>query len=392
MQVLERLAAVLELRVVAVHVGGHGPGPVQSDQRSHVVEARRGQGAQRLAHGRTLELEDAHRVGPAQHLERGLVRQVDGVDVGSLPCRLLDPVERPFDHREVAEPEEVHLQQAQLLDAVHFVLRDDGGVLGGATGVGLALDGQIVGQRVPGDDHRGGMDPVLAAQALEAQRDVDDLLGLGVGLVHGAELARTGEAVLVALRLGEARLERRVPAHDERGHGLGDLVPHDVGLAEDPRRVAHGGPRFDRRERDDLRHPVAAVLLGGVAHDVGPVPLVEVHVDVGHLLAARVEETLEEEVVADRVEVDDPQAVRHAAPGRRSPPWSHPDAVLAGKADEVPHDEKVSGEAHVADDRELEVQAFGDLNRQRVPVPLARALHRRGRAGRRAPGPRRWHR
>ena len=37
-------------------------------------------------------------------------------------------------------PEEVHLEQAELLDPVHLVLGDDRGVLGVAAALGLALD------------------------------------------------------------------------------------------------------------------------------------------------------------------------------------------------------------------------------------------------------------
>ena len=107
-----------------------GPGPVQRDQGGHVVEARRGEGPQGLAHRTALELEDADRLGPPQHLERGLVVEGDVVDVGPLPRRRRDEVERPLNHREVAQPEEVHLEQPELFDPVHFVLGDDRRVLG----------------------------------------------------------------------------------------------------------------------------------------------------------------------------------------------------------------------------------------------------------------------
>ena len=43
---------------------------------------------------------------------------------------------------------------------------------------------------------------------------------------------------------------------------------------------------------------------------------------------------------------------------------------MAGEADEVPHDEEVGGEAHVADDPELEVEALHHLGRHRVAVTL----------------------
>ncbi len=184
-------------------------------------------------------------------------------------------------------------------------------------------------------------------------------------------------------------MQRGVTAHDQRRHGLGDPVPHAVGLAEHPRRVTHGGPRLDGGERDDLGHLVAAVPLGGVAHHVGPVALVEVHVDVGHLLAARVQEALEQQVVADGVEIDDPQAVGHAASGRRTSARTDPDARLTGEADQVPHHEEVGGEPHVADDTELVVEPLDHLGRQRGCRSAGAHPPWSGRAGRPAPGPRR---
>ena len=291
---------------------------------------------------------------------------------GRSPVSLLDQIEAALDHREVAQPEEVHLQQTEVLDAVHLVLGDDRRVLGVPARVRLALDGQVVRQRVAGDDHGGRMDPVLAAQALEAERDVDDLLGVGVGLVHGPQLGGGRVAVLVPLGPGEAGPQRRVPPHDQGRHGLGDAVAHHVRLAQHPGGVAHGRPRLDGRERDDLGHPVVPVPLRRVAHDVGPVALVEVHVDVGHLLAAGVQEALEEQVVPDGVEVHDAQAVGDAAPGGGPTAGADPDARLAGEADQVPHDQEVGRESHVPDDAQLVVEPLHHLGRQRRAVALPR--------------------
>ena len=169
-------------------------------------------------------------------------------------------------------------------------------------------------------------------------------------------------------------MERRVPAHDERRHQLGDLVADGVGVAEHPGGVAHRRPGLDGREGHDLGDVVGAVALGGVADHLAPVALVEVHVDVGHLLATGVEEALEQQVVADGVEVHDAQAVGHAAARGRASPRSHPDARLAGVADEVPHHQEVGGEAHVADDAELELEALHHLRPQGVAIALAGAL------------------
>ena len=73
----------------------------------------------------------------------------------------MDEIEGAFDDGEVAQPEKVHLEQPELLDTVHLVLGDDGGILGIGT-VGLALDGEVLGEGLVGDDHGGGVDTVLA--------------------------------------------------------------------------------------------------------------------------------------------------------------------------------------------------------------------------------------
>jgi hypothetical protein len=91
---------------------------------------------------------------------------------GALAGRALDDVERVLDHVEVAQPEEVHLQQADLLDRLHRELGDGAvdalAVLVGA-GVG-ELQRHDVGQRPVGDHDRGGVDRGVADDPLEPGR------------------------------------------------------------------------------------------------------------------------------------------------------------------------------------------------------------------------------
>ena len=74
-------------------------------------------------------------------------------------------------------------------------------------------------------------------------------------------------------------------------------------------------------------------------------------------LPAGVQEALEDQPVANRVEVDDAQAVRDAAPGRGPAARSDTNALLAGVSDEVPHHEEVVRESHVGDDAELVLES-----------------------------------
>ena len=250
---------------------------------------------------------------------------------GRRPVRGLDEVEGPLDDGEVAQAQEVHLEQAQVGHAVHLVLGDDGGVVGVAARLRLALDGQVLGERLPGDHHRGRVDAVLAAQAGQALGHLDHLAGVAVGLAQGPQLGRHLVALLVPGRELEAGVEGGVAAHDQGGHGLGDAVADGVGQAQHPGRVAHRGPGLDGGEGDDLGHVVGPVALGRVADHLRPVALVEVHVDVGHLPATLVEEALEDEAVLDGVEVDDAQAVGHAAAGGAAPARADPDACAGGR-------------------------------------------------------------
>ena len=171
-----------------------------------------------------------------------------------------------------------------------------------------------------------------------------------------------------------ARLDRLLerlarPLGDE----LRDPVDDAVRDLEHATRVAHRRARRHRRERDDLRDAVAPVLLGDVVDDALAALDGEVEVHVGHVLARRVEEPLEEEAVAQRVDVGDPEAVRGERAGGAAAARPDRDAVAPGEDDEVPDDEEVVREPHLADRLELEPQALVELRRRRA-VPLDEPL------------------
>ena len=99
----------------------------------------------------------------------------------------------------------------------------------------------------------------------------------------------------------------------------------------------------------------------------------EVDVDVRHRLSPRVQEALEEEVVADRVDVRDLERVGDERSRRRAAPGPDADPLALGEGDEVPDDQEVVGEAHLLDRPKLEAQALLELGRDAV-VALPEAL------------------
>src|SRR5437867_2433017 len=84
-------------------------------------------------------------------------------------------------------------------------------------------------------------------------------------------------------------------------HHLGDPVDLAVAEAEDTPDIPDGRAGEHRPEGDDLGHAVRAVLPRDVGDDLVPSGVLEVDVDVGHRHAARVEEALKGQLVADRI-------------------------------------------------------------------------------------------
>ena len=212
----------------------------------------------------------------------------------------------------------------------------------------LLLQRHDVDQRLGADHDTGGVDRVGARQAFERLRELDDLLRDRVGVDRLAQLAARLEAVVERLA-GTFRDQLR------------DLVDDAVGNLEHAARVAHGGARGHRREGDDLRDAVGAVLLAHVVDDALAAFHGEVDVDVGHRLAARVEEALEHQVVADRVDVGDRERVGDERAGGRAAARADRDAVLLREADEVPDDQEVVGEAHLLDRLQLVLEPLLEL-------------------------------
>ena len=177
-------------------------------------------------------------------------------------------------------------------------------------------------------------------QPLEPSRDLEKLVSRPVRLVHLLELRDLGD------RLVDRRVERE---RDE----LRDPVDVGVRQVEPAPDVADHGARRHRSERDDLRDVLAAVLLRDVADHLVAAPEAEVDVDVGHRDPLGVQVPLEDQLVLDRIDVRDAQAVGDEAARGRAAPRPNRDPVLSRVLDEVPDDQEVSGEPHAVDHPDL---------------------------------------
>ncbi len=194
--------------VLAVDVVGdqdHRAGAVEGVGGDQVLDAVRLHLHQQVLHAAGFELEDALGLAVGEELEDLRVGEVELLEVEVHAVLLLDQLAGPLQDAERPQAQEVHLQQADLLDDRAFELGDD---VVGARGL---VERHEVRQRLVGDDHAGRVHRGVAGQALELAADVDHLAGQLV-LVVG----------LLELRLG---LQGLVERHVERvGHQLGEPV------------------------------------------------------------------------------------------------------------------------------------------------------------------------
>ncbi len=275
------------------------------------------------------------------------------VDAVALP----DQIASPCHDGQGGQPQEVNLEHPQFVHHAHLELghRLYGGCFCCA---GWAVQRHIVHQRSVSDHHPGGMGAGIAHHAFHIGGGVDQVF----------------EVVFRFVQLLELRdVFQRAPDGHQLAGDVGDQLGHPVHLAQGdvlyPSHVADGGACSQRAEGDDLRHPVGAVLLGGILEHLRAAVIAEVKVDIRHVDAPRVEEALEDQAILERLDQGDIQAECHH---RAVAGAAHvvPDALVAGVAAQIPHDEEVGVEAHLVDHLQLVVQALAD-NRLFRPFAVA---------------------
>ena len=166
----------------------------------------------------------------------------------------------------------------------------------------------------------------------------------------------------------------------ERVYAVGNQLSQPIRLPEwqllHTRHVLNGQFGSHRAIGDDVGHVILPVFLRHPFEHLATTVVVEVDVDIRHRDTVRVEETLEQQVVLDRVDVRNAEAIGHDRSCGRSTPGPYRYTHLTRRCDEVLHDEEVTREAHLLDRVQLEVDAVARLVRDHtiVTVQLPGAL------------------
>ena len=223
-----------------------------------------------------------------------------------------------FIRRQRLEAEEVELHQAGRLDPFHVELGHR------HVRLRIAVERHQLVERPVADHDAGGMGRGVAGQAFQFTGNREGAFDGRIAVGFGLQLR------LIFDRLGQGDRRGRVLRHHFAQ--LVDLAVRHLQHAAD---VAQHAARLQRSEGDDLRHLIAAVaLLHVMDHLFAPV-LAEVDVEVGHRHAFRIEEALEQQAEADRIEIGNGQRIRDQRAGARTTAGPDRNALVLGPLDKV---------------------------------------------------------
>ena len=239
------------------------------------------------------------------------------------------------------KPQEIHFQEPELLKRRHRVLRCNGSVLS-------AGERYILYCRPAGNHNAGGMHGCIPGKSLQAPGHVDQVTRGFILLILAGKIRILLQSLV------------QCDVQFLRDH-LCDAVALAVWHIQRSAHIPDDAPRGHRTESHDLDDPVPAVFPDYIVDDLLSSLEAEIHIDIRHRDALRVQEALKEQIVADRVQFSDPERVRHDRTCRRATPRPHDDAVVLCKMDIVPDDQEIIHEAHAADRIELVFQALGEF-------------------------------
>ena len=252
---------------------------------------------------------------------------------------MFEQIQRILDDGQGFQAQKVELHQTCSLDPLHVELR------GGHFRTRVAVEGDKFVKRAIADHDARGVGRGIPEQAF-------DLLAVGEKAVDDFfRLRLFPKAGLVGQRLFD---RDGFDAFD--GDQLGQAVDLSVRHLKHAAHVADGGFGQKRAKRDDLPHPVAAVFFLHVTDHLFAAVHTEVDVEVRHRDPFGVEETFEQEPIAERVEVRDGEGVGHERPRAGPPARTHGNVVVLGPFDEVGDDQEVARKPHALDHAQFEIE------------------------------------
>jgi len=294
-----------------------------------------------------LDLKNADGIRAADHLERGLVA-IGNIGHGDpFSVVFLDRIERPVQHGEHSEPQQIDFEKPERFDVL-FVPLDHR-----AVGHGRVLDGDDLADRFVSQEKPAGVDRKVTREILylfgeTRQVLVHRVLRIEPGAVEG--FAR--DVVVVREELGDA-IQGRVRDLEDFSHfanGRARAVAHDV--------------RHHRRVR-------TVVFLVDVLDDFLAAVVLDIEIDVRRFGALPRDESLEQKIHLHGIDGGDSEAVADGGVRRRASSLTENSLTMA-ELDDFPHRQKIPVVLEFVDERKLLFELGDDVLRYAAGIPIER--------------------
>ena len=103
---------------------------------------------------------------------------------------------------------------------------------------------------------------------------------------------------------------------------------------------------------------VTTIFICCIPNHLIAVTRVKVHIDIGHSDTTRIQESFKQQVVLDRVQVGNAQAIRNCTSSGRSTARTNTNRMVARVANHVPHNQEVRTEAHLFNSLQFEIESL----------------------------------
>ena len=138
---------------------------------------------------------------------------------------------------------------------------------------------------------------------------------------------------------------RRFTAHDR--HHLSQLRRFSIRIFQNSRHIFDHCFAGHAVEGNDLCDSIFTIFVGHVTeHFFAPVDA-EISIDIGHRLSFWIQESFEQQVESNRIDVCNAQAICHQTASSGASAWSDWNAFVAGVLNEIADDEEVRGKVHI---------------------------------------------
>ena len=198
----------------------------------------------------------------------------------------------------------------------------------------------------------------MTGHPFDAARHVDQLPRRRVPVIGLFKILGTGKRLVE----GDTQLHR---------HQLGDrihlLVPH----SQRPAGVAQRGAGRHRAKGDDLSDMVSAVAAHHIIDYLAAAHITEIDVKIRHAHPLGIQEPLEDQVVFDRIDTGDANAVGSEAARTRTPSGSHRNSLTFGIGHKIMNNQVVIDISHLFDDRKLIFQPLDHFGSRILTVVKA---------------------